>query len=102
MFTTSLKSYFHVPKNTSRTNANKIILFKQTPRDIILLFHDIAGLDMNLEECKQLCRTAWENDYEYLQIDRFTEIGEGRYTIGNCNKNYLYRMYSRNETFLIT
>ena len=81
------QSYFHIPKNTIHKNSNKIILFKQTLRDIILLFHDIAGLDMNLEEWKQFCRKAWENDYDYLQIDRFAKIGEGRYTIRNCNKN---------------
>ena len=28
--------------------------FKQTLRDIILLFHDIAGIDMNVEEWKSL------------------------------------------------
>ena len=81
------QSYFHLPKNTIRNNSNISILFKQTLRDIILLFHDIAGLDMNLEELKQLCRKAWENDYDYLQIDRFAKIGNGRYTIRNCNKN---------------
>ena len=41
---------------------------------------------MNLEERKQLRRKAWEKDYEFLQIDRFAKIGEGRYTIRNCNK----------------
>ena len=81
------QSYFHLPKNTIRNISNIIILFKQTLRDIILLFHDIAGLDRNLEEWKQLCREAWENDYDYLQIDRFAKNGEGRYTIRNCNKN---------------
>ena len=81
------QSYFHLPKNTIRNNSNINILFKQTLRDIILLFHDIAGLDMKLEEWKQLCRKSWENDYDYLQIDRFAKIGNGRYTIRNCNKN---------------
>ena len=41
---------------------------------------------MNLEEWKQLCRKAWENDYDFLQIGRFAKIGNGRYTIRNCNK----------------
>ena len=41
---------------------------------------------MNLEEKKQLCRKAWENDYDYLKIDRFFERGECRYTISNCKK----------------
>ena len=42
---------------------------------------------MNLEEWKLRCRDAWENDYEYLQIDRFAKKGNGRYTIRSYNKN---------------
>ena len=42
---------------------------------------------MILEEREQLCRKAWETDYEYLQLDRFAKIGGGRYTIRKCNKN---------------
>ena len=41
---------------------------------------------MNLEEWKQLYRRAWENDYDYLQLNRFAKIGRGRYTIRNCDK----------------
>ena len=48
-------SYFHL-RNTIRNNSYIIILFQQTLRDIILLFHDIAGLDLNLEEWKEVCR----------------------------------------------
>ena len=47
------QSYFHLLKNTIRNNSTIIISLKQTLRDIILLFHDLAGLDMNLEEWKQ-------------------------------------------------
>ena len=82
------QSCFHLPKNTIRNNSNIIILYKQFLGDIMLLFHDIVGLDKNLEEWKQLCRTAWEIDYDYLQIDRFAKMGKGRYTIRNC-KNLL-------------
>ena len=56
-------------------------------RDIILLFHDVGGLDMYLEEWKQLCRKDWENYYYYLQKDRFARIGKSGYTIRNCKKN---------------
>ena len=80
------QSCFHLSKNTIRNVSNIIVLFKQTLRDIILLFHDIARLDMNLEEWKQLCRKAWENDYDYLQIDSVAKIRESRYTIRICNK----------------
>ena len=62
-------------------------LFKQTLKDIKLLFHDTAGLDMNLDECKRLCGKAWENDYDYIHIDRFAKRVVGRYTIRNCNWN---------------
>ena len=41
--------FFHRPKITIRNNS-KISFFKQTLRDIIPLFHDIAGLYMNLGE----------------------------------------------------
>ena len=44
------QSYFHLPKNTIPTNSSINILLKQTLGDIILVFHDIGGLDMNLEE----------------------------------------------------
>ena len=36
---------------------------------------------MNLEELKELCRKAWENDYDYLQKDRCSKIAEGRHSI---------------------
>ena len=51
-------SYFHFPENTIHNISNIISLFKRTLRDIVLSFHDIAGLDMNLEEWKKLCRRA--------------------------------------------
>ena len=50
------QNYFHLPKNTTRNISIILILFEQTPREIILLFHAIAGSDMDLEEWKQLCR----------------------------------------------
>ena len=63
--TTYLKVIFTSQKETIRHNSSIIVLLKQTLRDIILLFHDIAGLDMKLEEWKQLCRKAWENDFDF-------------------------------------
>ena len=33
----------------------------------------MAGLDLNLQEYKQLCRMTWENEYDSLQKDRFGE-----------------------------
>ena len=76
------QSNFDLRENTIPNNSI-IILLKKTPRDIILLFQDIAGLDINLDEWKQLCRKAWENVSDYIQIDRFAKVGEERYAIRN-------------------
>ena len=56
---------------------------------------------MNLEEWKQLCPKAWENDYDYLQIDRFAKIGEGRYTIRNFNKNTYIEATPETKSFKV-
>ena len=56
---------------------------------------------MNLEEWKQLCRKAWGNDIDYLQIDRFSKTAEVRYTIRNCIK-YTYRSHSGDKIFLFS
>ena len=93
------QSHFHLPKNSIRNISNIIFLFEQTLRDIILLFHDIAELDMNLEEWKQLCRRALENDFEMLQIDKFARIGQVRYTIRNCNRTTYTECTSETKPF---
>ena len=62
--------YFDLPKRTIRNNSNKIILFNQTLKDIEHIYRYVAGYDMNYDEFKDLCRKSWEEDYNYLFIDR--------------------------------
>ena len=50
------QNYFHLTKKTVRIISNVSISFKQNLRDIIILFHGLAGLDQNLEEWEELCR----------------------------------------------
>ena len=52
----------------------------------MLLFDDMARLDMSLQGWNPLCRIAWENEYEYSQIDRFAEIGGSNHAIRRCKK----------------
>ena len=82
------ESYFHLPINTIPNNSNIINLFRKTLRDIILIYHDIAGLDMNLEEWKQLCCEDRGKDCGYLQIGIFAKIGQGRYILLYLIYNY--------------
>ena len=80
------QSYFDLPKRTIRNNSNKIILFNQTLKDIEHIYRDVAGYDMNYDEFKELCRKSWDEDYNYLCIDRFKMRDQGRYCICNESK----------------
>ena len=65
------QSNFELPKRTIRNNSNKITLFYQTLKDIENTHGDVAGYDMSYDEFKEICRKAWEEDYNCLSIDRF-------------------------------
>ena len=41
---------------------------------------------MKLEDWSHICRKAWDNNFGYLQKNRFAKIGEGRYNIRKYNK----------------
>ena len=81
------QSYFDLPKRTIRNNSNKIILFNQTLKDIDHIYRDVAGYDMHYDEFKELCRKSWEEDYNYLCIDRSKKRDQGKYCICNESKN---------------
>ena len=76
-----------MPKRTIRNNSNKIILFNQTLKDIEHIYRDVAGYDMDYNEFKELCRKSWEDDYNYLCIDRSKRRDQGKYCICNESKN---------------
>ena len=63
------QSCFDLPKRSLRINSNKIILFNQTLKDIESIYRDVDGYDMSFDEIKQLCREAWDEEYNYLCID---------------------------------
>ena len=84
------KSYFDLPKRTIRNNSNRIILFNQTLKDIEHIYRDVAGYDMNYDEFKELCRKSWDEDYNYICIDRSKKRDQGRYCICNESKKKTY------------
>ena len=80
------KSYFVLPKRTIRNNTNKNILFNQLLKDIEHIYRDLAGYNMNYDEFKELCRKSWDEDYNYLCIDRSKKRDQGKYCICNESK----------------
>ena len=81
------QSYIDLPKRTMRNISNKIILSNQTLKDIEHIFRDVASYDMNYDEFKELCIKSWQEDYNYLCIDRSEKRDQGRYCICNESKN---------------
>ena len=83
------QSYFDLPKRTIRNDSKKSILFNQTLKDIEHIYRDVAGYDMNYDEFKELCRKSWEEDYNYLCIDRSKKRDQGNYYICNESKKHI-------------
>ena len=75
-----------MPKRTIRNISSKNILFNQTLKDIEHIYRDVAAYDMSYDEFKELCRKSWEEDYNYLCIDRSKQRDQGRYCICNESK----------------
>ena len=42
---------------------------------------------MSYDEFKELCRKSWEDDYNYLYIDRSKKRDQRKYCICNESKN---------------
>ena len=95
------QSYFDLPKRTIRNNSNKVFLFNQTLKDIEHLYRDVAGYDMIYDEFRAICRKSWEENYNYLCIDRSKKRDQGKYCICNESKKNTYRSNTSDETFLI-
>ena len=83
------QSYFDLPKRTIRKNCNKIILFNQTLKDIDHTYRDVAGYDMNYDEFKELCKKTWDEDYNYIYIDRSKKRDQEEYCICNESKKHI-------------
>ena len=80
------QSYFNLPERTIRNNSNKFILFNHTLKDFEHIYRNVAGYDMNYDEFKELCRKSWEEEYNYLYIDRSKKRDQGKYCVCNESK----------------
>ena len=55
-------------RQSIRTNIDRIILFKQTLRDVESMCKDTGGYDMKYDEFKEMCRKAWGERCNYLRM----------------------------------
>ena len=80
------QSYFGLPRQSIRKNSDRLILFKQTLRDVHKMYQDIGAFDMIYDELKEMCRVAWSEKFNYLCIDMTKNKNEGKYRIFNESK----------------
>ena len=80
------QSYFALPRQSIRNNSDRLILFKQTLRDVQSMYHDIGAYDMKYDEFKEMCHKGWDERYNYLCIDMTKNKNEGKYRIFNESK----------------
>ena len=92
------QSYFAIPRQSIRNNCDRLILFKQTLRDVQSMYYDIGAYDMNYDDFKQMCHKAWDEKYNYLCID-ITKKNEVKYRIFNESKTTYIECIPETEPF---
>ena len=80
------QSYFALPRQSIRNTSDRLILFKQTLRDVQSMYHDIGAFDIIYDEFKEMCRVAWGEKFNYLCIDMTKNKNEGKYRIFDESK----------------
>ena len=93
------QSYFALPRQSIRNNSDRLILFKQTIRDVQGMFYEIGAYDMNFDEFKEKCHKAWNERFNYFCIDITKNKNEGKYRIFNERKTTNIECISESEPF---
>ena len=86
-------------KVRQRNNSDRLILFKQTLRDVQSMYYDIGAYDMNYDEFKLMCHKAWDERFNYLYIDMTKNKNEGKYRIFNESKTTYIDCIPETEPF---
>ena len=73
------QSYFALPRQSIRNDSDRLILFKQTLRDVHSMFYDIGAYDMKYDEFKEMCHKAWKERFNYLCLDMTKNKIQGKY-----------------------
>ena len=93
------QSCFALPRQSIRNNSDRLILFKQTLRDVQSMYYDIGAYDMKYDEFKAMCHKAWNEKYNYLCIDMAKNKNEGKYRIFNESKTTYIECICETEPF---
>ena len=81
------QSCFALPRQSIRNNSDRLILFKQTLRDVQSIYHDIGAYVMKYDGFKQMCHKVWSERFNYLCSDMTKDKNDGKYRIFNESRN---------------
>ena len=75
------QSYFRLPRQTVRENANLFIFFRQCKKNIIHIFYDHCASDgISYETFSKFCSDVWnENNHNFVVIDLTKPVDCGKY-----------------------
>ena len=93
------QSYCGLPRQSIRNNTDRLILFKQTLRDVQSMYYDIGAYDMKYDEFKEMCHKAWDEKYNYLCIDMAKNKNDGKYRNFNESKPTYFECICETEAF---
>ena len=93
------QSYFALPRQSIRNNCDRLILLKQTLRDVQSMYYDIGAYDMKYEESKEMCSFAWSEKFNCLCIDMGKYKNGGKYRIFNESKAHILVAFAKLKLF---
>ena len=75
------QSYFKLPRQTIRENANFFILFRQDRKNLRDVYDDhVSCDDISFEQFMRFCQKVWEASKNgYIIIENTREINNGKY-----------------------
>ena len=91
--------YFALARQSIRNKSDRLILFKQTLKEVQCMYYDIGAYDMIYDEFKIICHKTWSEKLNYLCIDMIKGRDGCIYRIFNESKTTYIECTLQNEPF---
>ena len=74
------QSYFRLPRQTVRENANLFLFFKQDSTNLSHIYQDHCAVDgIPFDVFKNFCADVWSDKHNFVTIDLSRPISAGKY-----------------------
>lgn len=76
------QTYSKIPKQLVRDNVNLLIIFKQDDINLKHIYNEHVNTDLEWLQFKKLCSTIWQDQFNFLLVNKDCPLNEGRYRKG--------------------